>query len=336
MNIREPYDGIFLIEIPIPTPLRSVNCYLARGRDGWTIVDTGFHTEETELAWHTAFRELGVRPAEVKQIVVTHHHGDHYGAAGWLQQQTGAVVLILDRELPRARRIWEDDYPPRVSAFMLSHGMPADIANTLAEEYERARRRALPHAQLTPVREGERITIGDRAFEVIWAPGHSDGLMVLWNVEERLLIADDMILGEISPNISLWPGGAPDPLAHYLASLDKVSRLPARLTLTGHREPVHDLARRSRELREHHAHRLAETRRFTGARATGWEVACRLFQHALNSVSNMRFALTETVAHLEHLCGRGELVRRQSRDGTILYEPAAVAPAGGERRCAAD
>ena len=324
MDMHEAVPGLYCIQVPIPSPLRHVNCWLARGGDGWTIVDTGFHTPEAESAWLEAFRRLGIAPGDVARIIVTHYHPDHYGAAGWLQQLTGAPVLMHEPEAATAQRIWSGQLRARFGAFFHEHGVPPALMEPLARLGEQNLARTQPAPEITPVRDGDRIPIGDRRFQVLWTPGHTDGLIVLWNADEGILLADDMVLSPISPNISAGPTAGPDPLGAYLASLERVGRIPARITLTGHRRPISDLAARCAELRQHHHDRLELALQLVGDGATAWEVGQGLFGELINSTANLMFALGETVAHLEYLRARGRVESWRDENGILRYR----------RRCA--
>lgn len=293
---------IYLVEVPIPVPLRAVNCYLFRGQNGWAIVDTGFHDEGAESAWRQAFADLSIRPGEVTTILVTHYHPDHYGAAGWLQQLTGAPVYIHDRAISEVERFWVNtEMGGHLAAFFSAQGMDAEMARQIEAHHRTQQGRVLPAPELSPIAEGEQIALGDRLFSVIWCPGHSDGLATFWCEEESLFLANDHILPKITPNISLWPGGRPNPLGDYFASLAKVESLPAHLVLTGHRQMVQDLKGRIAELREHHQKRLTEMEGLLGEGATGWEVCQRFFKVSEFSLHQVRFAMGETLAHLEYL-----------------------------------
>lgn len=319
MDMHEPAPGLYCIQVPIPSPLGHVNCWLARGGDGWTIVDTGFHTPEAESAWLEAFRRLRMAPRDVARIIVTHYHPDHYGAAGWLQEITGAPVLMHEPEAATAQRIWSGQLQSQFGVFFREHGVPSALMEPLARLGQQNLARTQPAPRITHLREGDRIPIGDRRFEVLWTPGHTDGLIVLWNADEGILLADDMVLSPISPNISATPAAGPDPLGAYLASLERVGRIPARITLTGHRRPIPDLAARCTELRTHHRDRLAQTLQLVGDGATGWQVGQGLFGQLINSTANLMFALGETVAHLEYLRARGHLERCRDDDGVLRY-----------------
>ena len=61
-------------------------------RSGWTLVDTGLDTKRTRVIWESLLAgPLGGRP--VRRVIVTHHHPDHVGLAGWFQSAHGAELL---------------------------------------------------------------------------------------------------------------------------------------------------------------------------------------------------------------------------------------------------
>ncbi|PZN09506.1 MAG: MBL fold metallo-hydrolase [Bacillota bacterium] len=334
--VEEVVPGVYRIAIPIPAPLRDVNAYALRGPGGWTLVDAGFHTPEAEAAWHQAFRQLGIAPRDVEAIVVTHFHPDHLGAAGWLQTLTGAPVYMHEREIDVARRVWQPAALDGYAAFADRHGVPDELGPTLTARRRKVLDWVAPPPRPTPIRPGEALPLGGRRWEVVWAPGHTDGLVVLWQPEEGWLLADDMVLPGISPNISAGPQAAPDPLGRYLESLRRVARLPARLVLPGHRAPFTDLAARCAELEEHHRRRLEAIEAIVdrGGEVTAWQVATELFGRVMDTPANVEFALGETVAHLDYMVRRGRLQatwrERTRTPGTDAIPPAVAAADPGQ------
>lgn len=310
--VEQVESGIYRLPIPVPVRLRYVNSYLLDGPGGWTIIDTGFHTPTAEEAWHRGLAELGLRPQDVGRILITHAHPDHYGCAGWLQQLCQVDVLMLDRTAQAVRTHFHGEGPPRpgLIPMFLAHGMPADVAEGIAQNQGDTQRMVTPWATLTSFAEGEAVELSGRRFVPIWTPGHSDDHCVLWDPSDRVLLAGDHVLPQITPNISFWPGGPEDPLGDFLASLEKVRQLPARLVLPGHRHPLHDLEGRIGELREHHRARLSEMEQWAAPGATAWEITCAAFAGRLVDANNTRFAMLETLAHLNHLQGQGRLQAR--------------------------
>lgn len=315
----EVSPGIFLVPIPIPIPLRYVNCYLLRGPSGWTLVDTGFHDSLAMGAWSRALRHLGIRPQDIKQILLTHYHPDHVGAAGWLQQLTGAPAFLPETEMEQFQRFWADetgDMARRLTELFRAEGMDGATARALGRHHLQQVERVRPLPELQPLPEGSRIHLGDGAYEVIWTPGHSDGLAVFWNAERSILLANDMLLAGITPNVSVWPGSRPNPLADYLSSLQRVAALGARLALTGHRALIRDVAGRAREIIAHHDDRLARVAGAASAApegATAWEICRRIFPVDALTLHQIRFAMAETLAHLVYLCEEGRLRKEGMR-----------------------
>jgi glyoxylase-like metal-dependent hydrolase (beta-lactamase superfamily II) len=71
---------------------KGAYAYAALGADGVTLIDTGNPGKGaailSELDGH------GIKPNEIKRILLTHHDTDHIGSAAYLQQQTGCEIFI--------------------------------------------------------------------------------------------------------------------------------------------------------------------------------------------------------------------------------------------------
>lgn len=78
--------------------------------------------------------------------------------------------------------------------------------------------------------DGERLRIGDREFEVIYMPGHSNDSICLYCKEERVLFAGDVPLFIISP------GGTYEP--QFVAGLERLARKEITRIYFGHGSPV--------------------------------------------------------------------------------------------------
>ena len=66
--------------------------YVLRGPRGVALIETG--PASTYPALKAGLAALGIALAQVTDILVTHIHLDHSGAAGWLAQETGATVHV--------------------------------------------------------------------------------------------------------------------------------------------------------------------------------------------------------------------------------------------------
>ncbi|MDQ2981579.1 MAG: MBL fold metallo-hydrolase [Actinomycetota bacterium] len=305
--------GIQRLTFPLPLGIRHVHCYLLPGPDGWTLVDTGLGLPDAAERWEPVLAELD---APVVRIVVTHFHPDHAGGGEDAQALTGARVHQGARDYEQCERVWgRADWSERLADYLGAHGLP----EPLAEELRHEARVFAPFIRFA--REPERLQEGDEVdgWQVLELPGHADGHICL--LRDSVLVAGDHLLERITPTVGLYPDSRPDPLGDYLGSLERTIELAPRLALPGHNDVVSDPAGRAREIVEHHRRRLDET---AAALANGphsaYEVSLALFGANLDA-SGRRFALAETLAHLERLVQEGRAARTGD-DSAVSYTAA--------------
>ena len=302
--------GIRRLTFPLPLRLRHVHCYLLPGDEGWMLVDTGLGLPDAAARWEPVLAELD---APVARIVITHFHPDHAGGGQDVQALTGARTFQGARDHEQSERVWgSSDWSERLAAYLCGHGLP----EPLAEELRHEARLFAPF--IRPVRDPEPLVEGDEVagWEVLELPGHADGHICL--LREGVLVAGDHLLEKISPTVGLYPEARPDPLGDYLASLERTIELAPRLALPGHNDPVHDPAGRARELVEYHRRRLDEAAAALGGEPrNAYAVSLELFGHDLDA-SERRFAMAETLAHLERLVLEGR-VARAGDDSGVSY-----------------
>ncbi|GBF73960.1 hypothetical protein PA598K_02286 [Paenibacillus sp. 598K] len=317
-------EGWLQVKVPLPFSLRWVNSYLIPDRRGYTLIDPGLHTPEAAAFWGTTMAEHQVAWQAIHTIVLTHQHPDHYGLAGWFQARTGAEVRMSSAALAYASELWgaESDFDARLAELYARHGMPERELDGILTNLGLFVGRVSPQpTQISLLEAGESILLGDRAWEMIDAPGHAYGQLLFYQRERRLILCGDQVLPGITPNISLVPGGEVDPLASFLNSLDELSRLPVERAFPGHRDPFADFGGRIAEIRAHHEYRLAEIAEWLTEPLHGYEICLRMFGERVGRDShNLRFAMAETLAHLQHLAHSGAIVELgASPDGVMRY-----------------
>ena len=211
----------------------------------------------------------------------------------------------------------------RVSQFFGQHGMPpTDFWLSRVEpQVIRALINVPPHEAFTLVEDGQYLDLVGERYRVIWTPGHSDGQICLFRERDGVFLAADHVLPRITPNIGLYSEqDRPNPLADYLASLDKVISLPASIVLPGHREPFTDLAGRVREIAGHHEERLQLILALlAGQPQHAYQLTERLFEQRLQNSEAKRMAVAEVLSHLEYLRLNGQVEQFHTADGLILY-----------------
>jgi glyoxylase-like metal-dependent hydrolase (beta-lactamase superfamily II) len=301
---------LWAVQIPIPYPMKFVTVLIDTA-EPVTLVDCALDTPEARASLETALHELNLEFGDIARIIVTHHHPDHYGLAGWIQGISNCEVLMLELDILRGASFWNDweNWLERHVRHFAKHGLPIINLEEVRIESRATRHRVHAGSRLTPLQAGDRLALGGRSFEVLWMPGHADGHLTLWDGTEKLLIAGDVILEHITPNVGLWANSRENPLLDYLNSLEHVMRLNPSRAVVGHYGPViENAATRAQEIVAHHHARLDELRAQLETPMNAFEASFILFARELNSTGR-RFALTETLAHLEYLHQNNELLR---------------------------
>ncbi len=242
---------------------------------------------------------LGHAPWEavdVERIAITHFHPDHVGGAEAAARATGAPVSQGGLDYAQCERVWgSDDWPERMAAWFVRHGVPVNVAEDLIVQ---------GHAFAPFIRyaidpdllyEGSEVG----GWKVLELPGHADGHLGF--LRDGVLIAGDHLLRRITPAVGLYPESRPDPLGDYLASLQRTIELAPRVVYPGHGEPILDAAARAGELIDHHRRRLDDHAAALSTQPrTAYEISLDVFGREL-SPTQRRFAVAETLSHLERL-----------------------------------
>ncbi|SDX52565.1 Glyoxylase, beta-lactamase superfamily II [Marininema mesophilum] len=314
------WDDIYEVSLPLPFALKAIKSYVIRGSNGFTLIDTGLSYWQAHEAWEKARQEIGFDWTDVEKIVLTHYHPDHYGMAGMLQERCQAPVLMTETDYNQAALFFgrESDQPDRMARFYGEHGLPEEWTKQIPAHLRGFTKWVEPHPEPTFIQAGETIQLGDYSYEILHTPGHADGHVSFYDPARRLLIGGDFLLPKITPNISLWPECDPNPLDSYLTTLDKMKPLAVDRVFPSHGPVFEHYRERIQELMKHHGERLAEMKEWvTRKPLTATEVCFRIFGKNL-SVHNLRFALSETLAHLEYLRQNGQ-IRRERKSGHWIY-----------------
>lgn len=315
--------GVFWVRMPLPFALDHVNLWLLEDGDGWMIIDTGYADDEGRSRWETLFDTV-MAPHPVTGILVTHFHPDHIGLADWLVERWRVPLRMSLSEWLQARALSGDRDPKLAAAalqFYRRTGLDGSLVEALTARGNTFARSvpAIPPI-LMRIRDDDRLIIGGHIWQVIVGGGHSPEHVCLYSADLNILIAGDLVLPKISPNVSVWPQepGA-DPLGDFLRSLDRLEALPEdTLVLPSHGRPFRGLRDRIGALRQHHDERLAETLAACRVPRSAASMMKVMFPRPLDT-HQLGFAIGEVVAHLNHLVARKALHIREREDGVLHY-----------------
>ena len=305
--------GIMPIKIDLPFRLNHVNCFMAEGKDGWTIIDTGLNNAYTTKLWN---EKIGDK--EITDLFITHCHPDHFGNAGNLQKKTGARLSMSKIDAATSIKTWSDEFIDGIQSNYIASGIPQEKAAKMVQNTAEFKPLVTPMPEINHYFiDGEKVAIGNYEYEVIITPGHSDGMVCFYNAEKSVLLSADHILPRITPNISYWFHGDDNPLNSYISSLENMKQLNVDFVIPSHGKPFHGANDRIDEIIKHHEERLEETMAILVENSSVYDVFKRLFQFEL-TVHEMGFAVGETLSHLEYLRNTGDC-EREKQDGKWIY-----------------
>ena len=323
-ELGEVAPGILWLRLPLPFLLDHVNVYLIEDFGGWAVVDTGLGTDHCKAIWEQVFAGR-LRGQRLTRIVCSHYHPDHMGLVGWLTARFECPLAITRTEF-LVTKVLENSAFAANSHFYTERGMPQAFGDVVANDGHGYLRlvTGLP-TQFERLVAGKSLQIGGRQFDIFTGGGHSPEQAMLYCASDGLFLAADQVITKISPNISVQAmEPEADPLGEYIASLGQLrASIPADvLVLPGHHLPFTGLHARTDELREHHGHRcglIADAAR--DEPRTAGELLPVLFKRKMDA-HQTGFAFGETVAHVNFMLSRGELVQSRGEDGVLRVRTA--------------
>ncbi len=316
--IREVFPNIYVNEIPLPkNPLKILNSYIILSEDRAMIIDTGFNLPECKEALLQGIKELNIDPTKT-DVVLTHMHVDHSGLADLLWG-LGCKVYIGEKDGKLL-----DNYRTSPEGVLLQISKAFNLAKEIMD-MERNEFDIVPKElfDYTSLKGGETLQVGDYIFEIIDIPGHTPGHIGLYEKKHKLFFGGDLILNEVTPNITYWNDEL-DSLGTFMASLKKVEEMDIEVVFSAHRSKVTNYRQRIKEIVAHHEGRLQEIKTILqpGKRTVIETASLMHWDLKYNDwnkfpLAQKWFAAGEAMSHLEHLVFLGEVDR--IREGNETY-----------------
>ena len=238
-NAELVVDGVVRLRLPVPyTATADVNAFLLERDDGWCLVDCGSSAPPGWAALEHALDLAGVAPAEIRLLVCTHAHADHYGLAAEVTGRSGCPLALAPGPTASAEML-RDPIVPLEQRLELAQraGVPSRLRAAAVSHPGGDGRHPRPAPSLV-LEEGTVIETRAGAWRTVPAPGHSPTQVVFFEEESGMLLSADLAIAGRIPYLEY--GYTPDPWADHVGSLERALALDPRLLLPGHGNPTRD------------------------------------------------------------------------------------------------
>ncbi len=245
----DPPKGVHAIRTPTIFPdVPTVNSYLIE--NPLTLVDGGLNTADAWKALQGQVHALGYKPEQIRRVLISHGHPDHFGLAEKVRTLAGAEVFVGEIESDKLTQNMQERAQQSGSLYMeylRRLGIGDETLTVMRMMGEMNQSIAPTVKKVSTLKEGDRIAFDNFELDVLHTPGHTRGIICYYEPERKFLFSSDHLLQETSPNpvIELGPEGEADytnkfkSLITYYRQIRRVGDMELSCVLPGHGLPFH-------------------------------------------------------------------------------------------------
>lgn len=310
--------GLWRLRLPLPWPgIPHGNAWAVAAGGGIVLFDTGIGGRGRLRQLDLALAQAGFSLEDVRLLVCTHSHVDHYGLAAPIVETAGCE-LWMHPAWEHVRLLADD--PVAALEQRLEVARESGVPVAALERYREARSEDFEETGIDAIVEPDRhllpgveVETDLGTWQVYETPGHAPSHVVLHQPERELMISGDHLLGRTV--LFFDYGHTPDPVGEFLRGLDTVEPLPVSLCLPGHGRPFRDAGAKVVAARQQTHDLLGRVRgMLAGGEKTAFEIVAELVgPENLNSPASA-WALQIVRACLDHLAILGEAAAVEGTD----------------------
>lgn len=311
---------IYSLVIPTPFLVGPVNVYLIKG-DSLILVDTGPKTKEAWDSLVFQLKEIGYRPDDIEQVILTHHHPDHVGL---LDHFRGKQIVAHEKARPWITK--DEKFLATVVEYFQTLYRQHGVDEAMIEKMKKSEERYLDFSCETDltitVREGDRID-GLNGWKVIETPGHAQSHISLYCENSGVVIAGDHLIKNISSNAILERPytdheDRPKTLLQYRDSLRKLLQYNITTVLPGHGERIMDANELIEERLLQQEKRALSIKQLLEQKPMRTFDICKIvFEKIYEKQAVLTFS--EILGHID-LLEEMNLIEEKTKDGFIYFQ----------------
>jgi glyoxylase-like metal-dependent hydrolase (beta-lactamase superfamily II) len=269
--MEEVYPDIFLIkqkssfnQIKPPE-----NMYIIAGHDG-IVYDAGYGDRKSvkffvnELNEIRKFYQESKRPFEIKRILVSHGHPDHFSGLKGIRKALGVKIVLTEKtaEIIRNKNSFRKSFnaDSYKDYFIVQKGIKHKMSNFVRRLFSNLFFKRIyglsyiadPDEIIT---ENTEILINSEKWQIFHSPGHAIDHISLYNEEKGVLLSGDNILD----SMTTWLGPPYCSIEDYNESIKRILKLPnLKVILAAHGSAILEPIKRLNDILEHRKKRTQQ------------------------------------------------------------------------------